>query len=38
VKRLPFPSGWDKEKKIIIEQEKCLAMHVLAIVSEIEVN
>jgi len=37
-KEVHFPAGWDRVKKIIIEQTDCLPMHVLSIVPKIEVN
>jgi hypothetical protein len=38
IKNIPFPSGWDTKKQIIIEQDKCLPLHVLSIVAEMESN
>lgn len=38
IKRITFPSGWDREKSVIVEQEQPLAMHVRSIISELEVN
>lgn len=38
IKRITFPSGWDREKSIIVEQEQPLAMHVRSIIAELEVN
>ncbi|MFA5388867.1 MAG: ubiquitin-activating E1 FCCH domain-containing protein [Candidatus Omnitrophota bacterium] len=38
IKKIPFPSGWDTKKQVIIEQEKCLPLHILSIVAEMEVN
>ena len=38
VKRISFPSGWDREKSIIIEQDQPLAMHVRSVIAELEVN
>jgi len=38
IKRIPFPSGWDFKKQIIIEQEKCLPLHILSLVLSMEIN
>jgi hypothetical protein len=38
IKTVAFPSGWDKSKSVVIEQEQCLPLHVLSIVTELEVN
>ena len=38
IKRITFPSGWDREKSIIIEQKQPLAMHVRSVIAEVEVN
>jgi len=38
IKKIPFPSGWDTKKQIIIEQEKCLPLHVLSLVADMEIN
>jgi len=37
-KTVPFPSGWDTEKSVIIEQRKCLNLHILSIVVNMEAN
>jgi hypothetical protein len=38
IKPLPFPSGWDTKKQIVIEQEKCLPLYILSIVASMEMN
>jgi len=37
-KRVPFPSGWNREKKILITQDQPLPLQVLAIIPELETN
>ena len=38
IKRIAFPSGWDRSKSVIIQQDQPLSMHVLSVISELEVN
>jgi len=38
IKTVAFPSGWDKEKYVVIEQEQPLPLHVRSIILEAEVN
>jgi hypothetical protein len=38
IKEIPFPSGCDREKKIIISQEQPLPLHVLSIIIEGEIS
>lgn len=37
-KKIPFPSGWANSKQVVIEQTKCLPLHILSLVLEMEVN
>lgn len=38
IKEISFPSGWDREKKVIIEQTQPLPLHVLSIIIEGEIS
>jgi hypothetical protein len=38
IKEVAFPSGWDREKKVIIEQTQPLPLHVRSVILECEVN
>lgn len=38
IKEIPFPSGWDREKKVVIQQEQPLPLHILSIIIEGEMN
>ncbi len=37
-KEISFPSGWGKQKKILITQDQPLPLHVLAVIPEMDVN
>lgn len=38
IKTVQFPSGWAREKQIVIEQDQPLPLHILSIVADVEVN
>jgi len=38
IKPVPFPSGWDTKKQVVIEQDKCLALHILSLIADMEIN
>jgi len=38
IKEVPFPSGWDREKQVIISQEQPLPLHIRSIILEMETS
>ncbi len=37
-KRIPFPAGWDTVRKVVVESDNCLNLHILSVTSELEAN